>query len=224
MIKAIVTDIEGTTTSLSFVRDVLFPYTKTHLADFVRLHQADKEVEALLEQVRLGMKTDMSVEQIIDQLLVWIDADEKITVLKSLQGIIWEAGYRQGHFTGHVYDDAAEQLKTWEQKGYSLYIYSSGSVFAQKLLFSHTPHGDLTPLFSGFFDTHIGGKKEVLSYRHIATQIGCSPHEILFLSDVKEELDAARIAGFETYWLVREQPIDFQAVHRQIGDFNAIRL
>ena len=115
-------------------------------------------------------------------------------------------------------------LKELKNRGYDLYVYSSGSVQAQKLLFSHSHYGDLTPLFSGYFDTHIGGKKEASSYRHIAEHIHMQPEEILFLSDIKEELDAARQAGFATYWLVRGQGADSRAEHRQIADFDAIQL
>lgn len=224
MIKAIVTDIEGTTSSLSFVKDVLFPYARLHLPEFVRAHQDDAEVAALLADARSVAGAELDGEQLIAQFIDWIDRDQKITPLKSLQGLIWQAGYRQGDFEGHIYEDAARQLKSFKERGYSLFVYSSGSVQAQKLLFAHTAYGDLTPLFSAYFDTHIGGKKEAESYRRIAAQIGLSAERILFLSDIKDELDAARQAGFGTYWLVRGQNIDTRAEHRQIGDFDGIQL
>ncbi|MGZ4957735.1 MAG: acireductone synthase [Methylomonas sp.] len=225
MIKAIVTDIEGTTSSLSFVKDVLFPYARAHLPSFVRQHQNDAEVAPLLEDACRKAGTDLDCEQLISQFIDWIERDQKITPLKSLQGLIWEAGYRQGDFKGHIYEDAARQLKSWKAAGYELYVYSSGSVHAQKLLFGHTEYGDLTPLFSGYFDTHIGGKRESVSYRRIAEEIRCQPDEILFLSDIKEELDAAQQAGFRTYWLVREQVADdAPAVHPQAADFDGIAL
>jgi len=224
MIKAIVTDIEGTTSSLSFVKDVLFPYARQHLPDFVRRHQADGEIAALLEAARREAGAELDIEQLIAQFIDWIDRDQKITPLKSLQGLIWQAGYLQGDFTGHIYEDAARGLKALKDSGYALYVYSSGSVQAQKLLFGHSAYGDLTPLFSGYFDTHIGGKKDVASYQRIAEQISLKPCEILFLSDIKEELDAARQAGFETYWLVREQAVNVAAEHRQIINFDAIQL
>lgn len=224
MIKAIVTDIEGTTSSLSFVKDVLFPYAREHLPDFVRKHQNDTEVASLLDDARRESGAELDNEQLITQFIDWIDRDQKITPLKSLQGLIWEAGYRQDDFNGHVYEDAARQLKAWKEAGYALYVYSSGSVYAQKLLFGHTEYGDLTPLFSGYFDTHVGGKRERASYQHIAKQIQFLPDEILFLSDIKEELDAARQAGFSTYWLVREQAVDTHAAHRQSVDFDGIAL
>lgn len=222
MIKAIVTDIEGTTSSLSFVKDVLFPYARQHLPDFVRQHYEDVDVKPLLDDARNIAKETLDLEQLIAQLVQWIDQDQKMTPLKSLQGLIWQDGYQQGAFKGHIYQDAAKQLKAWKQQGYALYVYSSGSVYAQKLLFSHTEFGDLTPLFSGYFDTHIGAKQESAAYQAIATQIQLPADEILFLSDIKAELDAAREAGFNTYWLVREQTIAIDAVHRQVNDFNAI--
>lgn len=224
MIKAIVTDIEGTTSSLSFVKDVLFPYARENLPEFVRRNQAEAEVKSLLEDARALMGGEPDDEQVIAQFLDWIDRDQKITPLKSLQGLIWEAGYRQGDFNGHVYEDAVRQLQAWKRAGYDLYVYSSGSVYAQKLLFGHTAYGDLTPLFSGYFDTHIGGKREAASYRTIASQIHLPAEQILFLSDIVEELDAAREAGFNTYWLVRDLAVDAEARHHQASDFDAIAL
>lgn len=224
MIKAIVTDIEGTTSSISFVKDVLFPYARSHLPDFIRQHQTDEKVAALLADARRETGEDLDIEQLITRFIDWIDQDQKITPLKSMQGLIWHDGYLKGDFAGHIYEDAVRCLKAFKAQGYDLYIYSSGSVQAQKLLFGHSDYGDLTPLFSGYFDTHIGGKKESSSYQKIAEQIKLPPAEILFLSDIKEELDAARQIGFATYWLVREQTVDVQAEHTQIRDFDAICL
>lgn len=223
MIEAIVTDIEGTTSSLSFVKDVLFPYARAHLPDFVRQHRADAEVASLLAAAGQEAGGELDTEQLIVQLIDWIDRDQKITPLKSLQGLIWEAGYQRGDFNGHIYPDAVQQLKNWKQQGYALYVYSSGSVHAQKLLFAHTEYGDLTPLFSGYFDTHIGGKRESASYQAIAEQIQTPAEHILFLSDIKEELDAAREAGFQTCWLARDAVLA-DAGHRQVKDFDAIQL
>jgi enolase-phosphatase E1 len=118
--------------------------------------------------------------------------------------LIWEAGYRNGAFQGHVYPDAVNKLRQWKESGLALYVYSSGSTHAQQLLFGHTEYGDLTPLFSGFFDTRVGAKQEADSYRKIAAQIACPPGEILFLSDIAAELDAARVGGFNTCQLLRE--------------------
>ena len=138
--------------------------------------------------------------------------------------MLWEAGYQAGAFKGHIYPDAAVHLKAWKTKELDLYIYSSGSVHAQKLLFTHTEYGDLTPLFSGYFDTHIGGKKDQESYHKIAQQIGIPANQLLFLSDIKEELDAAKAAGFKTLWLTRDSTPDPQAEHTQISSFDGVVL
>jgi enolase-phosphatase E1 len=219
MIKAIVTDIEGTTSSLSFVKEVLFPYSRQHLADFVRSHADEPNVKNILAETEqmLGKKTD--INGLIEQFVSWIDQDQKITPLKSLQGLIWEHGYQTGDFKGHLYEDAQQCLTAWKKRGIALYVYSSGSVYAQKLLFGHTGYGDLTPLFSGYFDTQIGGKKEPESYRAIADEIGIPAIDILFLSDIKEELDAAKVAGFKTIWLVREGNLEPGSDHLRAKDF-----
>jgi enolase-phosphatase E1 len=223
VIKAVVTDIEGTTSSLSFVKDVLFPYARTHLATFVRDHAQDTGVALQLDAVRREAGDPaLSQEAVIDRLIAWIDEDRKITPLKTLQGMIWENGYRNGDFQGHIYADAEQALRDWQARGLALYVYSSGSVQAQKLLFAHTAFGDLTPLFDGYFDTTVGGKQDTGSYRAIAASIGVAPAEILFLSDIRSELDAAAAEGFRTVWLVRDASPDPQAAHRQARDFRDI--
>jgi len=223
-IKAIVTDIEGTTSSLAFVKEVLFPYARANLADYVRRHAEESPVKALLAESCQEVGAELDTEQLITQLIQWLDDDKKVTPLKSLQGLLWEAGYQKGDFKGHVYPDAAENLKIWKARGLDLYIYSSGSVHAQKLLFAHTEYGDLTPLFSGYFDTHIGGKKEQKSYEKMAQQIGIPATCILFLSDIKEELDAAKAAGFQTLWLTRDSTPNPKAEHTQISSFDLVVL
>jgi enolase-phosphatase E1 len=222
MIKAVITDIEGTTTALSFVKEVLFPYARSHLAEFVRRHANEPQVKILINDAGKETGAALDIEQTIIQLIQWIDEDKKVTPLKSLQGLIWESGYQQGDFKGHLYPDAAERLKAWKAQGLDLYIYSSGSVHAQKLLFGHTDYGDLTPLFSGYFDTHIGGKKERDSYDKIAAHLALPPDTLLFLSDIKEELDAAAAAGFKTVWLVRDGEPDPKAEHPQVNNFDKI--
>jgi enolase-phosphatase E1 len=222
MIKAIVTDIEGTTSSIAFVKDVLFPYARAHIAEFVQQHQHQAEVQALLQSVSVTVGQALSLEQTIHQLIQWIDEDQKITALKALQGLIWQDGYYKGAFAGHIYPEVAACLKAWYQQGIQLYVYSSGSVAAQQLLFSHTDDGDLTPLFFGYFDTRIGAKQEINSYTNIANIIGIAPADILFLSDIKAELDAAHAAGFQVIWLVREDTLDSHAAYRQVRDFNQI--
>jgi enolase-phosphatase E1 len=224
MIKAVVTDIEGTTSSLSFVKDVLFPYARARIGDYLRCHAEDSTVTALINDVRLEAGADLDLEGVIAQLERWIDEDKKITALKTLQGLLWEAGYTQGDFQGHIYADAGDKLTEWQRRGVRLYVYSSGSVHAQKLLFGHTAYGDLNPLFSGYFDTRVGAKGDSASYRHIVEVIGCNADEILFLSDIEAELDAAREAGLQTVWLLRDGTPVANASHRQVADFNAIEL
>jgi len=223
MIKAVVTDIEGTTSSLSFVKDVLFPYARAKLPDFVRQNLNDPQISQLITDTCREAGIEQNIESAIDQLIEWIDLDKKITPLKAIQGLIWQAGYQLGDFKGHLYQDAIDNLKAWHENGILLYVYSSGSVLAQKLLFGHTASGDLTPLFSGFFDTNIGGKKEADSYLNIAATIGLPADEILFLSDIKEELDAAKSAGLQTIWLVRDQALNPYAEHLQVGSFDEIK-
>ena len=195
--RAIVTDIEGTTSSIAFVADVLFPYARAHLRDFVEAHP--QEVAPLLDEVRAAEPGDP-----VDVLLRWIDEDRKATPLKTLQGLIWAEGYADGILSGHIYSDAAEALGRWHTYGLQLYVYSSGSIAAQKLIFGHSDAGDLTPLFAGYFDTTTGPKKEAESYAKIAAAIGMSPSEILFLSDSLTEIEAARAAGMQALHIDRE--------------------
>lgn len=222
MTKVILTDIEGTTSSLSFVKDVLFPYARERMSEFVRTHAMEPTVRRELEEVRRISGKTLNEPEVIAQLIRWIDEDKKITPLKSLQGMIWQEGYAKGDFKGHIYDDAVRHLKQWKQAGLRLYVFSSGSVQAQKLLFAHTEYGDLTPLFSGYFDTTIGNKREVDSYRKIADSVGAPTGEILFLSDIMEELDAARGAGMQVRWLLRDGVPDPNATHRQVQNFDNV--
>jgi len=204
-IKAILTDIEGTTSAVSFVFDVLFPYAAKHLPDFVREHAGRVDVAAQLDAVRRDShEPDADVERVVEILLGWIAEDRKATPLKALQGMVWEQGYLAGQLKGHVYPDAVEALKRWHQAGYQLFVYSSGSIQAQRLIFGCSQAGDLTPLFSGYFDTTSGPKREVQSYTNIAQAINIEAGQILFLSDIVEELDAARAAGMATCGLARE--------------------
>lgn len=224
MIQAILTDIEGTTSSLSFVKDVLFPYSRTHLADFVRAQARTPTVRAQLDEVSRLAGRVLTLDEAIAQLIAWIDADKKITPLKALQGLIWEAGYQQGDYQGHMYEDAVRQLRAWKQRGLKLYVFSSGSVLAQKLLFGHTAWGDLTPLFSDYFDTTIGNKREVAAYHAITGQIGLPPADVLFLSDIREELDAAHAAGMRTAWLVRDGAPPTDAGHPLARNFDEVQV
>ncbi len=199
MIKAVLTDIEGTTSSISFVKDVLFPYSKKKLSEFVREHSQDPEVRRILEEVQKIEPGDP-----VDTLIKWIDEDRKVTPLKELQGLIWEEGYRSGELKGHIYEDAYRKLKEWHERGIPIYVYSSGSVKAQKLLFGHTQFGDINYIFSGYFDTRIGNKKDPESYRKIAEEVGLKPEEILFLSDNPDEIRAAAEAGMKVIRFARE--------------------
>lgn len=200
--RAILTDIEGTTSSISFVKNVLFPYACAALPGFVAAHGQQPEVRRWLDAVaaETGAGDDT---QIVQTLQDWIDADRKHTALKALQGMIWETGYRNGDYTAHLYPEVAAQLRGWHAAGLSLHVYSSGSVPAQKLFFGHSDAGDLRGLISGWYDTQTGPKREAASYRAISSAIGLPAHEILFLSDVVEELDAARDAGLQTRLLDR---------------------
>jgi enolase-phosphatase E1 len=228
MIKAILTDIEGTTSSLAFVQEVLFPYAAERLADFVRSQWEVPEVAAALQEARQLMEAPRDQDTLIAHMLQWIADDQKITPLKRIQGLIWADGYASGHLQGHLYPDVAHCFRRWVHAGMRLYVYSSGSVQAQRLLFGHTAEGDLTDLFSGFFDTRMGGKREASSYVAIADAIRSAdpeiaPSDVLFLSDILEELDAARAAGFKTTALQRGPARDPVGSHPVVSDFEAIR-
>lgn len=216
----ILTDIEGTTSAIAFVKDTLFPFAEAALEDFLAARAQDPEVRAIL--------ADIPGPDPVAQLRAWMASDAKVTPLKSLQGMIWEAGFRDGRLTGHLWPDVAPCLHAWHAAGIGLAIYSSGSVGAQKLLFGHSAAGDLTPLFRGFFDTKVGAKRDAAAYGRIAADLAAPPAAILFLSDVAEELDAAAAAGLATCQLVREadgtlpsgrhpQAADFPAVARRFG-------
>jgi enolase-phosphatase E1 len=221
--QAVLTDIEGTTTSISFVHDVLFPYAKSRMPAYLKTHQDNAEVRRILAEVRgLAEIEEDGLEPCIRALSLWMEQDRKITPLKFLQGMVWQEGYERGDFYGHIYKDAYEKLLQWKNQGIRLYVYSSGSVLAQKLLFSHTEYGDLTPLFSDHFDTRIGGKKERASYVAIADLLGLPVQEVLFLSDSLEELDAARAAGMQTILLCRNGAALSSSPHPAVTNFTEI--
>ena len=219
MIKAILTDIEGTTSSIDFVHQTLFPYARKHLRAFLKSHGQEPGVKAQLEEVSKLEGHALTQDEAAAVLERWIDEDRKATPLKALQGMIWRQGYEAGELKGHVYPDTPEYLRRWHDQGKKLYVYSSGSVEAQKLIFSHTVHGDLTPLFSGYFDTHIGGKREAMSYAAILREISLGGESVLFLSDIGEELDAARGAGLKTCQLVRDEKAKPSPSHSQARNF-----
>lgn len=221
-LKAIVTDIEGTTSSIDFVHQTLFPYAKQRLRAFLKAHGDRVDVQQIVDEVEAIEHTDLSMDEAADVLERWIAEDRKATPLKQLQGMIWAEGYAAGELKGHVYADTPDALRRWYAQGLKLYVYSSGSVEAQKLIFGHSEYGDLTPLFSGYFDTRIGGKREVGSYRAIVRQTGFKADEMLFLSDVGEELDAAREAGMQTLQLIRDAKARPFPAHAQAHDFLAL--
>lgn len=207
MIQFVLMDIVGTTTSISFVHEILFPYASKHLANFIQKNAQDPLVQKELEAVKATVlaESDQAIDNqaAIEQLKAWIKADRKHTALKSLQGYLWKQGYEQAEYRGHIYDDVVPVLQTWQAKGIQMGIYSSGSVAAQKLLFGYSDKGDLRPYLSAYFDTKVGHKREVESYLRIRKELNIPVNEILFLSDVAEELDAAKVAGFQVCQLVR---------------------
>lgn len=223
-IRAILTDIEGTTSSISFVHDVLFPYARKRLPAFVETHGDLPEVQHWLhEAAKEAGIVEASRQQIIELLLRWIDEDRKSTALKALQGMIWKEGYEAGDYRSHMYPEVAARLRAWRGDGLALYVYSSGSVQAQQLLFKFSEAGDLTPLLAGYFDTETGPKREAGSYARIAEEIGEQPGHILFLSDIVQELDAAKAAGLHTGWLQRAPMTPaVHADHPAYPDFDAV--
>ncbi|MEE3652891.1 MULTISPECIES: acireductone synthase [unclassified Brenneria] len=221
-IKAIVTDIEGTTSDIRFVHNVLFPYARERLADTVRQGEGNQEIAQALTLLRQELTwPDADEETLIAALHQFMDEDRKSTALKLLQGIIWRTGYHNGDFRGHLYPDVAERLADWRRQGIRLYVYSSGSVEAQQLLFGYSEAGDLRPLFSDYFDTRVGAKRETASYQTIAQSIDLPPGQLLFLSDIRQELDAAQQAGWHTCQLIRTDADDLSR-HRQVTRFDQI--
>jgi enolase-phosphatase E1 len=215
-VGAVVLDIEGTTTPLAFVYDVLFPFARAHLRDYLHAHGGSDEVRGAIEKLRAEWRDDAGSRQDPPEwpedsplsavaYLEWLmDRDLKSPALKLLQGYIWEGGYRSGELKGMVFPDVRPAFERWCAVPVTIAIYSSGSVLAQRLLFGATPEGDLTPFIAEFFDTAVGAKASPESYRAIAESLGHAPAEILFVSDVLAELEAARAAGCQV--LLAERP------------------
>ncbi|MBL1211278.1 acireductone synthase [Geminocystis sp. GBBB08] len=230
MLKAILTDIEGTTSSISFVQDILFPYAYNKIADFLAQNWNNELVKkSVLEVATLENLRDYNHQQITAILRKWIKGDRKITPLKDLQGIIWEEGYKNGDYCSHIYEDAYKQLSFWHSKNIPIYIYSSGSIYAQKLFFGYSEYGDLLNLFSGFFDTTIGNKKESKSYKNITNYLKLNSDEIIFLSDVEAELNAALSIGMSTVWVIRDENLfdeknKSDSPHQIVNNFLKINL
>ena len=222
-IKCILTDIEGTTTSVSFVYDVLFPYFREHVVDLLSI--SSSEITHALQDVRLLHEQETGIsglddQALLDLILSWSLEDRKVTPLKTLQGILWKSAYESGAIKAHVYDDVPLALSKWSTAGIQLAVFSSGSIAAQKLLFKYANQGDLSAFFSAYFDTTSGSKRDSKTYSLIAQKLGCEPQELLFLSDIQAELEAALNAGCATIQLVR--PGNIATWHHAVNDFSQI--
>jgi enolase-phosphatase E1 len=207
-IDYILTDIEGTTTSVSFVYDVLFPYFRAHISELKNMTENEVVKTAFNETKSIVLKEKgielQTIDEIIQELESWCEQDRKITPLKTLQGLLWKIGYEQGVLKGHVYDDVPIAFDKWHKMDLKLGVFSSGSVEAQKLIFGFSIKGDLSPYFSNYFDTKTGMKRDSRTYREIARIIKIQPNRILFLSDIVEELQAAEEEGFQTIQIARQ--------------------
>lgn len=231
MTKAILLDIEGTTTPISFVHETLFPYAKARIAGFVQnnLGELKFEIDQLVEErekdtdYKSELRPD-SANSVSDYLKYLIDQDRKSTPLKSIQGMIWQSGYEAGEIVSPAFDDVPPALKKWKAADKSIAIYSSGSILAQQLLFRYTDHGDLTPFISNYFDTNTGTKRDQQSYTAITGELNVQPAEVHFISDVVAELDAARAAGLQTSLSIRpgNAPLEDDCVHEIITTFDGM--
>jgi enolase-phosphatase E1 len=214
-VRAILTDIEGTTSAIAFVKDTLFPFAAANLDAFLDARAADPQVAAILAEVP-GPDPRATLRH-------WMQQDAKVTPLKTLQGMIWRAGFEDGRLRGHLWPDVPGCLRAWAASGLTLAVYSSGSEEAQRLLFRHSAAGNLEPLFAGFFDTRTGPKRDAQSYATITRTLGTSAQQTLFLSDVVEELDAAAAAGLLTCQLIRPADGTLPAHrHAEAQDFPAV--
>jgi len=199
--KVLLFDIEGTTTDINFVHHILFPYAKKNIATYVK--ENESQISEIIQKIKENNSVH-SIDEVISLLERWIDEDKKVKELKDIQGLIWKEGYATGEYTAHLYDDVIPCLENWKNSGLDLFIYSSGSVQAQKLLFSHTSSGDITPLFNGYFDTKIGAKKESQSYTNISKEINCEPNLITFFTDSPQEAQAATEANLNVIHVNRD--------------------
>ncbi len=221
----ILTDIEGTTTSISFVTEVLFPYFRTNIDRLLNLKSHKNVAEAIQQTKELALSEENQVlnteNEVLEKWKQWSLEDRKVTPLKTVQGVLWDEGYKDGTLKGHVFDDVADSLKKWKNIGIQMGVFSSGSVAAQKLIFGYSIAGDLTPYFSAYFDTTTGGKRDTETYQKIADSLQVKPQEIVFLSDIQQELEAASNAHFQTIQLCREGAVatwplavnNFQEIH-----------
>jgi enolase-phosphatase E1 len=212
--KAVLLDIEGTTTPIDFVHKTLFPFAKARIGEFVAAHFG--EIKPEIEQLETEYRQDFhnqtygrdfsrgEPESVANYLKFLIDVDRKSTPLKSLQGKIWQAGYESGALESVIFPDVPRAFERWRAAGKRIAIFSSGSVLAQKMIFKYSNAGDLSGFPAEYFDTETGAKREAASYRKIAGKLGFAPSEVLFISDIPAELDAAREAGLQTILAIRE--------------------
>ncbi len=217
-------DIEGTTTDINFVHNVLFPYSKEHLPHFIRQHQFENSIAKAISDVKETVHTEegknIEIEGVIETLVGWIEKDRKHPALKEVQGHIWDIGYSKNDFKGHVYPDVKSAFLKILENGSKIGIYSSGSVHAQKLIFGFSIDGDLTPYISYYFDTKVGGKRETSSYLKISEIVALDPKNIHFFSDIPEELEAATKAGFGVTHVLR--PGALPSRFKSVPDFSKI--
>ncbi|HMP79691.1 MAG TPA: acireductone synthase [Pirellulaceae bacterium] len=213
--RCLLLDIEGTTSSIQFVHNEMFPFARRELEGYIESHWGEAELEGALDELAReagfadrhawlsGIADSAARQRIMEFVLQLMDRDAKVTGLKQLQGLVWRGGFETGNLQAHLFDDVPGALKRWRDAGLEIRIYSSGSVESQQLFFGHTIAGNLLPLFSGHYDTRVGGKREVASYLTIARDIGLPPDEIVFVSDVEAELEAAQTAGLQAVLSVR---------------------
>ena len=241
-IRGVLLDIEGTTSSISFVYDVMFPFARKHFAGYLEEHWNSEDVQAAVTMLLQDDKDHNAPELVLAEfgddrnspafragvvkcLLRLMDDDVKATGLKKMQGLVWQEGFTSGEMVAHVYDDVRPAIEKWKEAGMDVRIYSSGSVHAQKLFFEHSVAGDMLPLFSGHYDTTTGPKKEADSYRQIAEAFGCPASEILFVSDIEAELDAAIEAGMQTALSIRpgNKPLENLQNYQAVNSFAEIK-
>lgn len=225
-VKAILLDIEGTTTPIAFVHDVLFSYARVHVREFLAANPAVDDIALLREEHAADVGEAPPLTNEIESIAAYVEwlikLDRKSTALKSLQGKIWREGYRDGSLKSQVFADVAPAFERWHERGLKISIFSSGSVLAQQLLFAHTEVGDLTLFIESYFDTKVGKKGEAESYRKIAEVMGIEPQQILFISDVTAELDAANQAGMKTLFSIRPGNSEQPQLYPSIRTFDSI--
>lgn len=238
-VSAILLDIEGTTTPIEFVYEVLFPFAHQHVKEFIQQHREFADVRADIAGLRVEYLADIEsgneppswrddsddswLESVTAYVHWQMKQDRKSTALKSLQGKIWEAGYQSDRLLSQVYPDVQPAFARWRKQEKNIYIYSSGSILAQKLLFAHTNYGDLSGYIKGYFDTTTGAKRAGASYQSIAEKIALPAGEVLFLSDVTAELDAARDAGMRTTLCVRPGNAEVESTtHPAVHTFGVV--